>query len=179
MIKNKAWWLAALRGLLLTIIGIFLLFQPIESITGLLFFMGFALLASGGALALLAVINWNKSTSSPWTFLEGLIDMAIGTIFIVYPNHTVILMTFLIGSLILLSAVYKILFAWRFKEALANWKNFFWNGLVLLSLSLLIFFNPFASLMSVGVLAGIGLLYFGGVQMYDAYLRYEERIPIE
>jgi len=107
------WWIVLLEGLISIILGLFLLFEPVETTIALVQILGIFWFL-GGILTILSLLVDRENTG--WKLLSGLIGIVIGIIVFTYPFSPFVVLAFFVVVLGILSIVHGALrFAWAFK----------------------------------------------------------------
>ncbi len=158
MFKN--WWLLAVKGALLLIMGVYILFNAEVALAALVFYLGLLALLAGVAEVALAVLNRDNPQ---WTgyLLEGLLDVGIGVLLLAKPG-VVELVPIMLGIWIVGSGVLLMVRTLRTRhEGGAYWSNWIVLSVLLVLLGLWLIFDPTGTLVSVTWLLGIVMFAFG------------------
>lgn len=158
MFRN--WWLLALKGLVLLLMGIFILFNPELALNAIIFYLGLLALVGGVAEVTLAVMNRDKPQ---WTgyLLEGLLDIGIGVLLLTKPVVAELL-PILLGIWIVASGLMLLVRAFRSRSAgHASWTQWLFLSVLLIAIGLWVVYDPRGTLVSFTLLMGIALLAFG------------------
>lgn len=155
--RNWAWFL--FLGILLVILGTVAIALSYTTTLLSIFLIG-VLLAAAGAAELVSSF-WAKEWSGFLiSLLGGLLYLVVGGIFLFKPIPAAAILTLLIGTLFLVSGIYKIVYSlWtRFQ----HWGWVFFSGLISTLLGVLILNDwPEASLWVIGLFVGIDLIVSG------------------
>ena len=156
------WWLPVLRGVVLLLLGLLMLFHPLETLTAITWVFGiFAVL--DGLLILLQAFVDRAAGVMWWQALGGLIVIALGIVVMVWPEPTVLVLFYLIAGWILAVGLFGIVGSIVLhKRNEAAWFVALGLGLVNLVIGLLLVLNPQTSLSVVMILTGVFAL-VGGV----------------
>ncbi len=80
----QRWWVLALRGLLLVVLGLYMLFQPKLSLVAYVLLLG-AFVIADGALAIVAgIAGWVAARG--WTVVRGVLLLAVGAAIVWQPQ---------------------------------------------------------------------------------------------
>ena len=155
--RNWAWFL--FLGILLVILGTVAIALSYTTTLLSIFLIGVLLAAAGAAE--LASSFWAKEWSGFLiSLMSGLLYLVIGGIFLFKPIPAAAILTLLLGTLFLVSGIYKIVYSlWtRFQ----HWGWIFFSGVVSTLLGVLILNDwPEASLWVIGLFIGIDLIVSG------------------
>lgn len=158
---RSVWWLPVLRGVLLLILGILMLFHPLESITALVWIFGIVAIIDG-LLIVVGAFTDRRNGGFWWTFLGGLAVIGLGVVFLVWPSPTVTVLFYLVAGWVvilgLIGLVGSIVLHQRDQQ---SWFLALAFGLVNLVIGLLLFANPQTSVTVIMVLAGLFTLVSG------------------
>jgi uncharacterized membrane protein HdeD (DUF308 family) len=166
MFRN--WWLLALKGLLLLVMGAYVLFNAELALAALVFYLGLLALVGGVAEVALAILNRDKPQ---WTgyLLEGLLDVGIGVLLLAKPG-VVSLIPIMLGIWIVASGILLLVRTMRARqEGGAYWANWLVLSLLLVLLGLWLIFDPTGTLVSVTWLLGLVMFAFGLLVLLIAF----------
>lgn len=159
------WWLVVLEGVFAVIIGLFLLFSPVETtiilvqILGIFWFLG-------GVLSILSLLVDRENGG--WKLLSGIMGILIGVIVFVYPFSPFVILALLVIILGILGIIYgAIRLAWAFKGGGLGMTVL---GLLTIALGLLLLANPLAGAVVLPWMYGIFLV-IGGIAALVGGLR--------
>jgi uncharacterized membrane protein HdeD (DUF308 family) len=173
----KNWWLLALKGLLAITFGIVAFTLPEETLIVLTVYFGLIVLLTGLlTIAILLIYFRNRRHGLSWLVLDGIIDISIGVCILFYPELTATIFVFLVALWLALVGVFQLAIAYWFRSMIPHWWVPMFSGLVILVLSGLIWFNPFAGKLALSYLIGFSALFFGLAAISIAFvLRKVER----
>jgi len=159
--KNRTWWFIALKGILFIIFGVLAVLYPGETISTVTIYLGLVILITGIIFLIGAIMNIRHKR--PWEvwMLEAIIDIALGILFIFYPEWTLKFFTTLIGAWAVILGIYQLITYFKTRKVLGNNSLYLYNGIFAVVLGLLFIFNPFGPGKIVTVLIGIFAIIFG------------------
>jgi uncharacterized membrane protein HdeD (DUF308 family) len=166
MFRN--WWLLALKGFLLLLMGAYTLFNAELALAALVFYLGLLAVVGGVAEVALAILNRDKPQ---WTgyLLEGLLDVGIGVLLLAKPG-VVSLIPVMLGIWIVASGILLLVRTLRARqEGGAYWANWLVLSLLLVLLGLWLIFDPTGTLVSVTWLLGLVMFAFGLLVLLIAF----------
>ncbi len=173
----KEWWISLVAGIIYVIIGVLVLFYPIEAYVtlSLLFVIGFGIV---GALGLYyAISNRKRLQHWEWTLVIALIDLAIAFLLLTNSELTMKILPLYVGFVLLFRSIVGI----GFSTYLAHYKVRNWWIVLLLSVlgvvfSLLMIWNPDFGIATLIIYTSFALLTTGFAQIGVAYelRRYEK-----
>ncbi|MFC2107431.1 HdeD family acid-resistance protein [Bacteroidota bacterium] len=168
----KNWWLLTIKGLLVTLFGIAALFFPGVTLASLMIYFGILILASGAFLLIGAFshVKDNKHWAN-WLF-EGLLDIIIGVVIIIYPKLTIDLFIIIVGIWAITVGFTQLFSALKaHKTGQARWLMLL-NAIIVVVFGIVLFINPTESSAALTMLVGIFAIIFGViVTIYSFNLR--------
>ncbi len=140
----KSWWIYLVRGVLVVLFGIAVLFSvskglesPDSALIGLSVYFGAMLFTIGVVNILGAIAQGGTRDEWYWMLSQGMLDIVIGLIIMIYPVLTGPTTLLVIGIWGLNSAIIQLTHALVNKEHLKNWQVTAISGGVLLVLAYL------------------------------------------
>ncbi len=161
----KHWWLMAIAGLLCILAGIAVFIFPLKSYAVISILSGVLILFVGASQLIIASSSSNYLAAKGYILVGGVLDLLIGIFLCIYPNVTLILLPIMLGIWMMYHSFMIIAFGGDMENfRLEGGKTTIFGGVLLLVLSVLVLINPFgAGVATVIVLAGVGLIVFGGL----------------
>lgn len=166
MFRN--WWLLALKGALLLIMGLFILFNAGLTLAAIVVYIGVIAVVGGVAEVVLAVMNRDQPS---WTgfLLEGLMDIGLGILLLTNPQ-VIGLIPIVLGAWISISGFALMFRAFRArKQGETAWGNWLVLSAVLIVLGLWIIYDPLGTLISMTWLLGTVFMAFGVLVLMIAF----------
>ena len=161
----KHWWLLMLAGLLCVAMGIVVFVFPLESYVTLAILFGVLMLAVGAAQLIIASSSGNYLAMRGYMIVGGVLDIILGIFLCIYPYVTLMVLPIMMGIWMMYHSFMIIAFGGDMETfKLGGSGLVIAGGILLLLLSILVLVNPLgAGVTTVVVIAGIGLLVFGGL----------------
>ena len=161
----KHWWLLMLAGLLCVAMGIVVFVFPLESYVTLAILFGVLMLAVGATQLIIASSSGNYLAMRGYVIVGGVLDLILGIFLCIYPYVTLMVLPIMMGIWMMYHSFMIIAFGGDMETfKLGGSGLVIAGGIVLLLLSILVLVNPLgAGVTTVVVIAGIGLLVFGGL----------------
>lgn len=161
----KHWWLLMLAGLLCVAMGIVVFVFPLESYVTLAILFGVLMLAVGAAQLIIASSSGNYLAMRGYVIVGGVLDLILGIFLCIYPYVTLMVLPIMMGIWMMYHSFIIIAFGGDMETfKLGGSGLVIAGGIVLLLLSILVLVNPLgAGVATVVVIAGVGLLVFGGL----------------
>jgi uncharacterized membrane protein HdeD (DUF308 family) len=165
---SDMWWLVFMRGLVILLMGLLLIFRPLPALMVLVIFLGFYWFFDG-ILTIIASVRGRKSHKDwGWGVIVGAISTVAGIFIFTQPFvSTVIGATFLIyliGIMILASAIWSIITGVRLRRAITNEWSMILGGILSALFALLLLIHPLVSMVTLVWLIGFFAL-FGGISL--------------
>jgi len=139
--KFKSWWVLLFRGIIIGYLGIKILLQtmsdlgnPDDALINLSVYFGSILFLIGTINIVGALNQGGERDDWNWLLSEGMLDLVVGSIIMIYPFMTGPILLLLIGIWALAGSIIQITNALINKEHLKNWKITIANGIILLIL---------------------------------------------
>jgi len=158
----KYWWLILIKGIILILLGFFVLGNPVGALVGLVLYIGISLLLTGIFLIAAALSLRKVEDNWGWRLAEGIMDVLFAFVLLANPGVTAATIPFVVGLWLMVSGV--IIFINAFgakKDGVPEW----WLGLISGILTVLIGYfitaNILAGAIAVTIWIGIGFLIAG------------------
>jgi uncharacterized membrane protein HdeD (DUF308 family) len=167
--KQSNWLTFLINGIIALVIGILLLFVPVETIVTLTRYFAILLIIAGIVLLVAAIRNLRSD--QPYTFLliEALAAMFIGLLLLIYTKQSLEFFVILMGTWALIIGIVQMIISIKLKDKISHYSLLMINGFLTAALGVLLFFNPFSSLMILGYLVGVLALAVGALLIYFAF----------
>ena len=162
MVKQnvKLWLLTSIKGILAIIFGLITLFNNELSQAAFAVLFGFFVLVTGVILTYTAFRNKHHYYWRHWLF-EGVFDLVIGLLILIFPKTTVAIMTAIIGIwAIIMGSILFISYYRSWKEGIKP-RIILVVSLLMLILGILILWNPFTSAAVIISVIGIFAIIYG------------------
>ena len=160
-VVKTAWWILLLRGVAFAILGILLLFRPIETTTLLIWVFGLYLLVDGIFSTIFSIAYHAKIKKWGILLIQGLLGIFVGLFALFRPvfftTMAEISLLLLIGIALIVFGVMQVFATLEFK----SWSMFI-SGIILILLGILYFARPALSAMLFIYIVG-GLMLVGGL----------------
>lgn len=163
------WWLLTLKGAIAVVFGLIALFAP--GMTLITLARIFGILALVGGVLLLGGALGHLRTQNAWQgwVLEGLFDVVIGILLIIFPGATVSLFFILLAAWAIFMGLVYLVGAYRFRKVLPGWQLPVVGGGLSLLLGLVLAAKPFESAMVLTYLLGFVAVLIGGIMIYYSF----------
>ena len=164
--KQSNWLTFLINGIIALVIGLLLLFVPGDTILTITRYFAILLMIAG--VVLLSVAIKNLRADQPYILLiaEAVAAMFIGLLLLLYTRQSLEMFVILIGIWALIIGIVQMVLSVKLKERIGNYSLLMINGFMTTALGILLFFNPFASLVILGYIVGILALAVGVLLVY-------------
>ena len=158
-----------LLSLALILLSIFLIAKPLESLNAIMIVIGIVLIISG-IIQLISYFTSPKELKAfSFKLILGIISIILGIIVIVNTSAINTILTGVIGAWMIIQSIIKLQIAFNLKElANSNWKAIVLLSLLTLILGILIIFNPFGAIITIGRIYGIMLLISEIINLFES-----------
>jgi uncharacterized membrane protein HdeD (DUF308 family) len=160
LLFSRYWWMVALRGLLLLLLGLAAIFWPGVTITVLVLWLGAGLFVNG-AFALGAAIVGRDVEGRGWLVLDGLLGIAAGIVTFLYPGITQIVLLWLVAGWAMLSGILQIAAAVRFRRVIRGEWLLGLAGALAIAFGVLLVARPAVGLLTLALLLGWFAVLYG------------------
>lgn len=164
-LTGNNWYMILFKGIVLTALAFFVLFNPEGTIKTVAFFLGIGFFAMGIVLVIRGIPK--RKDKGDWNpeIVEGIADLILGFLMIVAPLALATVIPFLIG---IWAAIYGIMCIIDSFRASSNGAILLLMGVVILLLSLILIFKPLLLGLTIVIWLGILLLAAGIFNIYLA-----------
>lgn len=164
--KQNYWWVLMLAGVLFVILGLWMLFSPLESMRTLITVFGVITLL-GGLFEMLFSINNRKRLNGYGAFLfGGVFDVGLGLLLVINPKILLVLITFFISVWIIHRGASKLRTAWQLRRLGDDmWKTNFYYGIALIVLAALLLWHPEIIGITVAFWTALAFILLGGFRV--------------
>jgi uncharacterized membrane protein HdeD (DUF308 family) len=156
----RNWWLVAVRGLLLVIIGFLALIWPGVTLAVLVVWVGAALLVTG-ILALVAALVGRDLEGRGSMVLVGILGVAAGLITFFFPGLTTFALLVVVATWAIINGIAEIATAVRFRKVIRGEWFLGVAGVLSILFGVLLFARPLAGLLALAILFGWFAIFYG------------------
>ena len=156
----KYWWLIALKGLAILLLGVLCMAFPIASTQTMLMILA-VFIGMGGVFILSFAFSNPFPFFRNWFILEGIVDIIIAALFIFNPILSAVSLAWIFGIWLFVNSLFRLRMAWTGRQEGIDWKMSLLNGLLTLVLSIAILLYPISGVITFGYLLGMTTAFFG------------------
>lgn len=166
-------WFLSVQGIIMVVFGLIALISPELTLKAIVQFFGILLLMAGVFLILMTKSRVNNM--GDFWFYEGLLNVIIGLLFLIFPSFVVNLFLIILGVIALLIGLINLNFIIKTKPP------FFWlniiRNIILVAFGLLFLLVPFQGAVVIINIIGLVALFYGVVSLITAYKFYKLNQP--
>jgi len=165
----KKWWLLLIKGFILILLGLIIMFNPRQTLLVISIYMGISLIITG--ITLLLISAELKKAMENWTMrlAEGLLDIVFGFFLLAHPDVSLQIIPILIGFWVIFYGVLILAGSFQFSDSMkVRKKAILIVGIVTIILGFIIAFNPNITIVTIGILIGIPVLIIGFANLFFA-----------
>jgi uncharacterized membrane protein HdeD (DUF308 family) len=160
LMLSRFWWMVALRGLLLLLLGLAAILWPGVTLTVLVLWIGAGFLVNG-AFVLGAAIVGRDVQGRGWLLLDGLLGIAAGILTFLYPGITGLVLLWLVAGWAILSGALQIAVAVQFRKVIRGEWMLGLAGALGIVFGVLLIARPGVGLLTLALLIGWFALFYG------------------
>ena len=163
------WDLFLVRGILAILFGIATLLMPGITLIVLVVMFGAYALVDGIILSIIS-IKERKEHSDWWLMLlTGLVSIAAGVVTFVSPDITTISLFYIIVTWAIVTGVFEVIYAIRFRKEIEGEWLLVLNGVVSVAFGVLLFAQPVAGALTVLWIIGVYAIAYGAMLVVLAF----------
>lgn len=155
-------WVSLLKGILLIILGVWLLKSPTDSLLKLSMIFGIIIIL-GGLLEVGLAFNYRKiNTNWGWAITSGVFDILIGAFLVSNPSFILLLITGLVSIWLLIRGIISVSYALNLKKE--NNPKYIYGlifGIVLILFATLFVWHPKVLGITIGFWAALAFISLG------------------
>jgi uncharacterized membrane protein HdeD (DUF308 family) len=158
----KNWWVHVLLGILLLIMGAWVMATPISSYITLSIFFSVLMFISGLAELVFAISNAKNIDGWGWYLTAAIIDFVVGVILISYPGITITILPFFVAFWVLFKGFSAIGVAIEMRHyKVGSWGMMLFFGIIAIIFAIMIIDNPLIGGLSIVYLTAFAFFSIG------------------
>ncbi|HEU4697797.1 MAG TPA: DUF308 domain-containing protein [Gemmatimonadales bacterium] len=157
---TRNWWLVALRGLLLLLLGLAALFWPGITLAVLVIWVGAALFVNG-LIALAVAIAGRDVEGRAWLVIEGVLGILAGIFTFIYPGLTQFALLWVVAAWAIVAGIAQVAAAIQFRKVIQGEWLLGLAGVLAIVFGVLLFVYPIAGLVTLALLIGWFAILYG------------------
>ena len=170
----------AINGVVAVLFGVLVLFVPKETIHVVAIWFGALVLVAGIIGIIVSIHNMRKERPYISALVNSLVSLIIGIFVIFNRQQSLIVFAIIIGIWALVIGAVQLYIALKMIRPGTSRRLMIINSVVTLVFGLLLFFNPFESIVAFVYIIGVMALFFGAIMLFFAVsIRANETKPEE
>ncbi len=165
----KHWWISLLIGILFIAMGVWVMLTPLTSYITLSIFFSATIFISGIFGIIFSITNKEWIKGWGWHFLGAILDLIMGTILLIYPALSMVILPFVVGFWFMFSGFSVIGVSAELKSM--GWKSSGWGiafGVLIILLSFLQIINPLIGAAFIVYMTSMAFLTLGIFRIFMA-----------
>ena len=155
-----------LISILMIIVSILLFIRPTTFLTTVILIFGFGIVLEGLMRIIVYIFLPKEEKIYSYDILEGIFSILAGILILAWKERVIAVFPLLISFWIVIKSMLKIQFSFQLKNLdEKSWIGVLISGILTLIFGLIIFFNPWGTVITLTVLSGIMLLITGIVEL--------------
>ena len=158
----KHWYVPAIIGALLTVLGIYLFTVPLETYATLAVLFSISFLVTGILETWFSIQNKEELEGWGWHLTSGLFSLAIGILLVAKPEISAVTLPMFVGFSLLFRAFQGLGFAFELKNyGVLKWGNLAIASVLGIIFSFVLIFNPAFTGISLVVMTALTFIFVG------------------
>ncbi len=160
--RIKHWYMPAIIGFVLIILGIYTYATPINTYLTLTYIFSFSFLFTGLIELAFSIQNSKNIEGWGWYLVGGFFDTIVGFILLTHPEISAVMLPIFIGFTLLFRSMQGLGFSFEVKNyGSNNWIGLTFTSILGLIFSLLLIFNPIFAETYLVVLTSLAFVFVG------------------
>lgn len=160
----RNWWVILVYGIVAVLFGLYSIVWPGASVIALTWAFGVMALAEG-VISVFALFDRSVNIPRGWLVLYALASIGFGVLAIAQPLAAAGALLLLLAAWLIVSGVYRIVFAIRVRRFVSNEWLLILSGALAVLLGVLFAAYPAAGLLTLALWIGVGALLYGVLQV--------------
>ena len=152
----RKWWVLLIRGIIAILFGVAAFTLPGITLLSLVLLFGIYVILDG-----VTAIVFSANARSRWLILAGVLGIVAGILTLVYPNITLVVLYALVAAWAIVTGVFEIIAAVRFRKEISNEWLWVLAGAISILFGIVLVLNPATGLLALIWLIGAYALIFG------------------
>lgn len=155
-----------INGLIALLFGCVALFMPREILLTVIIYFGILLIVAGAIGLMIVIMNMKKNRAYLYTMISSVLLLLVGIFVAFYTRKSLMIFATVLGVWAVLLGISKIVLALSLMAKGKNRNIFMLNSLLTIAFGLILFFNPFETVVALVFLVGALALVSGLVMIY-------------
>lgn len=163
---TKNWWVLTIVGVLLSLLGIWVYYNPVVNYIGLSILFSIMMFVSGAFEIVFAVGNSKLLKGWGWLMSAGIFDMILGSILFMREDITMQLLPYIFGIWLIFKGVTQIGKGIMLKEHhLTRWGWPLFGGIFVILFGILVVYSPVFGAESIVIWTALSLIFLGVISI--------------
>ncbi|MBE0638987.1 MAG: DUF308 domain-containing protein [Bacteroidales bacterium] len=158
--------LLVINGIIAILFGIFALFVPQATAKTIVVYFGIILIVGGAAGLYLSIHQMKKNKPYIVNLLSSLLSVLVGIFIAVYTRRSLEIFAIIIGIWAVIVGLFQLIISFNLSKTNVQRKVLMLNSIITLIFGLILFFNPFESVVAILFVVGALAVVFGAVLIY-------------
>jgi uncharacterized membrane protein HdeD (DUF308 family) len=159
--KSKYWWSVLLLGILLFLLGFWMLYSPIQGYALIANLFGWSLIVTGIFESTVATSMERRLPGWGWWLAGGIIDVIVGVILVSNIVLAAAVLPFCFAFIFLYKGVQNVVASFVIAGGNRAWWLYLINGLLMLIIAWMFFTSPASSAFMTDFLVAVYFIYWG------------------
>ena len=165
--QRNSWWIEALKGALVLILGIICLANPAGALAAIAIYLGILAIVAG--LGIVVVSMSRKGSNWKFWIVEGIFNLVIGVLLVSYPKVAINVLIVFISLWIIAMGIIQIFTYNNLKKSGYTSQMVLITAILSLLIGILLLFNPFEGAKIVAIILGIFAVVYGASSLFVAF----------
>ena len=158
----KQWYLPLIVGIILIILGCYVISTPVTSFLALSFVFSISFLFSGIAEIIFSLNNKNELDGWGWYLTGGILNAIFGILLIMHPGISMATLPFIIGFFVMFKSIQYLSLSLDLKQyGSRNWGWILFFSILGIIFSFILLWNPIFAGMTIVIWTGIAIISTG------------------
>lgn len=166
-LQRNSWWIEALKGVLVLILGIICLARPAEALAAIAIYLGILAILAGLSIVIVSLAR--KGSNWKFWIFEGIFNLAIGILLVSYPKVAINVLIVFISLWIIAMGIIQIFTYSNLKKSGYTSPIILITAILSLLIGILFLFNPFEGAKVVAIILGIFAVIYGMSSLFVAF----------
>lgn len=158
--------LLVINGIIAILFGVFALFVPQTTAKSIVIYFGIVLIVGGAVGLYLSITSMKQNKPYIVNLLVSLLSMLFGIFIVLYTRRSLELFAIIIGIWAVIVGLLQLIISFNLSKTNVQRKVLMFNSIITLVFGLILFFNPFESIVAIIFVVGALAVIFGLVLIY-------------
>ncbi len=166
----KHWYLYMIVGALFLIVGVYMLFVPVESYVALSLLFAIMFIVAGVASVVYSISNREELSGWGWVLALGILSILMGVLMLIHPGLSMVTLAFLVGFTVLFQSASMFGYSFEMKDqGVSDWWVVMTLGVLGMIFAFILLFNPQFAGLSLVVWTAMAFMIIGFMEIYVSF----------